>query len=225
MKSVKPIENWPKLYHDILKVKDSTNHVGICTLWTERGIVERIVDKLPYNVIGNLYSAQGINAMIRNVMANPNIRTIVIWGSEMSLSGHSLLMFMKFGIDEKRKIIKGRGEIEAEIPDSVIAEFREKIEVVDLRGRTKDQLIEKQIRGLPKVPRTITILLCTENLHISDDELKIYFKIKHRKIIYNPRKEFKNFNRNNKTDCKLFFETYDKLNIQLMDYIQKIKNT
>lgn len=140
---VAPIENWPKLYHDILKVKDPTNHVGICTLWTERGVVERIVDKLPYNVIGNLYSAQGINAMIRNVMANPNIRTIVIWGSEMSLSGHSLLMFMKFGIDEKRKIIKGRGEIEAEIPDEVIAEFREKIEIVDLRGRTKDQLIDK----------------------------------------------------------------------------------
>ena len=143
MKSVTPIENWPKLYHDILKVKDPTNHIGICTLWTERGIVEKIVDNLPYNVIGNLYSAQGINAMIRNVMANPNIRTIVIWGSEMSLSGHSLLMFMKFGIDEKRKIIKGRGEIEAEIPDEVVSEFREKIEVVDLRGRTKDQLIEK----------------------------------------------------------------------------------
>lgn len=153
-KQVKPIENWPKLYHDILKVKDPHNHVGICTLWTERGIVERIVDKLPYNVIGNLYSAQGINAMIRNVMANPNIRTIVIWGSEMSLSGHSLLMFMKFGIDEKRKIIKGRGEIESEIPDSVIAEFREKIEVVDLRGRTKDQLIEKveELSRLKKEP-------------------------------------------------------------------------
>lgn len=151
-KGVTPIEKWPKLYHDILKVKDPTNHVGICTLWTERGIVEKIVDKLPYNVIGNLYSAQGINAMIRNVMANPNIRTIVIWGSEMSLSGHSLLMFMKNGIDEKRKIIKGRGEIEAEIPDSVVAEFREKIEVVDLRGRTKDQLIAK-VEELSKIKK------------------------------------------------------------------------
>ena len=140
---IKPIENWPKLYHDILKVKDPLNHVGICTLWTERGIVEKIVDKLPYNVIGNLYSAQGINAMIRNVMANPNIRTIVIWGSEMSLSGHSLLSFVKNGIDANRKIIKGRGEIESEIPDEIIAEFRKNIEVVDLRGRTKDELIAK----------------------------------------------------------------------------------
>ena len=143
MKSVKPIVNWPKLYHDILKVRDPVNHVGICTLWTEREIVEKILDKLPYNVIGNLYSAQGINAMIRNVMANPNIRTIVLWGSEMSLSGHSLLMLMKYGVDEKRKIIKGRGEIESEIPDQVIEEFRHKIEIVDLRGKTKDQLVRK----------------------------------------------------------------------------------
>ena len=42
-KTVNPIENWPKLYHDILKVKDPSSHVGICTLWTERGIVEKIV--------------------------------------------------------------------------------------------------------------------------------------------------------------------------------------
>ena len=140
---VVPVANWPTLYHDILRVKDPTNHVGICTLWTERGIVEKIVGELPYNVIGNLYSAQGINAMIRNVFANPNIRTIILWGSEMSVSGHSLLMFMKFGVDENRKIMKGRGEIEREIPDSAIQLFRESIEIVDLRGRTKDELLAK----------------------------------------------------------------------------------
>ncbi|MEI6690799.1 MAG: thymidylate synthase [bacterium] len=141
--SMKPIANWPKLYHDILKVKDPSNHVGICTLWTEREIVEKLVGDLPYNVIGNLYSAQGINAIIRNVMANPNIRTIVIWGSEMSLSGHSLISFVKNGIDENRKVIKGRGEIESEIPDGVIKLFRDSIEIVDLRGRTKGELVKK----------------------------------------------------------------------------------
>lgn len=151
-KSVKPIEGWPKLYNAILKVKDPTNHVGICTLWTEREVVERIVKDLPYNVIGNLYSAQGINAMIRNVMANPNIRTVVIWGSEMSLSGHSLLSFMKNGVDENRKIIKGRGEIEREIPDEVIKEFREQIEVVDMRGRKMTELVEK-VKALSKIKK------------------------------------------------------------------------
>ena len=143
MKKVQPIEGWPTLYHDILKVNDPTNHVGICTLWTEREVVEKILRDLPYNLIGNLYSAQGINAIIRNVFANPNIRTIVIWGSEMSLSGHSLLSFMKNGIDENRKIIKGRGEIEVEIPDEAVALFRKEIEVIDMRGRKMPELIAK----------------------------------------------------------------------------------
>lgn len=154
MKATTMSKNWPILYHEILKVKDSSNHVGICTLWTERGVVQKMVGDASYNVIGNLYSAQGINAIIRNVMANPNIRTIVIWGSEMSLSGHSLLMFVRNGIDKERKIIKGRGVIEAEIPDSVIKLFRESIEIVDLRGRSKDELIAKleELAKLKKKP-------------------------------------------------------------------------
>lgn len=129
------LTDWPILYHDILRVKDKNHHLGVCSLWTQRDVVQEILDDVPYNVIGNLYSAQGINAMIRNVMANPNITTIVIWGSEMSLSGHSLLQFMKQGLDEKRKIIGGRGEIEAEIPDGVIKTFREKVRVIDMRGK------------------------------------------------------------------------------------------
>lgn len=151
-KTVKPVEEWPKLYHDILKVKDPSNHVGICTLWTEREVVEKIVKDLPYNVIGNLYSAQGINAMMRNIFANPNIRTIVIWGSEMSLSGHSLLSFVKNGVDENRRIIKGRGEIEKEIPDEAIALFRKSIEVVDMRGRKMPELIAK-VKELSEVQK------------------------------------------------------------------------
>lgn len=114
--------------------------------------MEKIVEESSYNVIGNLYSAAGINAMMRNVFANPNIRTIVLWGSEMSLSGHSLISFVKNGVDEKRKIIKGRGEIEKEIPDSAIKLFRKSIEIVDLRGRTKDELIKK-VEELTKVKK------------------------------------------------------------------------
>lgn len=129
------LDTWPILYKDILRVKDPTHHVGVCSLWTTRDVVEKLLDTVPYNVIGNLYSAQGINAMIRNVMANPHIRTIVLWGSEMSLSGFSLLKFMEEGIDAKRKIKGARGEIEAEIPDEVIRLFRTKIKVVDFRGR------------------------------------------------------------------------------------------
>lgn len=140
---MKPLQDWPILYHDILRVKNAKHHVGICSLWTERDVVKKILQDEEYNVIGNLYSSQGINAMMRNIYANPNITTIVIWGSEMSLSGHSLLMLKEHGIGEERKIIKGRGEIEKEISKEAIEKFREKIEIVDMRGKKAAELKEK----------------------------------------------------------------------------------
>ncbi|OGV95581.1 hypothetical protein A2W24_06815 [Microgenomates group bacterium RBG_16_45_19] len=128
------LSNWPILYKDILRVKDKTHPVGVCSLWTTRDVVQQILAEVPYNLIGNLYSAQGINAIIRNVLANPHLRVIVIWGSEMSLSGHSLLRLMDRGVDETRRIVGARGEIEREIPDQALKLFREEVKVVDMRG-------------------------------------------------------------------------------------------
>lgn len=143
--TTQPIElsNWPIMYKDILRKGDLKSHVGVCTLWTERDVVGKLVkDPSLYAVIGNLYSGQGINAMIRNIMANPQIRTIVIWGSELSMSGHSLKQFVNEGVDSERKIIKGRGEIEAEITDKAIAQFRKSIEIIDLRGKPAPELLK-----------------------------------------------------------------------------------
>jgi len=150
------IRNWPLLYRDVLLTGNLDSCVGVCSLWTERSIVQKIInDPSRYAVIGNLYSAQGINAMIRNIMANPRIRYLVLWGSELSLSGHSLLQLMHQGIDKNRKIINGRGEIEAEIPHEIIDEFRKNIEVIDLRGRHMDQLKTTITALKPKPPFAI----------------------------------------------------------------------
>jgi thymidylate synthase len=154
------IDEWPILYKDILRVKDPTHHVGVCSLWTTRDVVQKVLADVPYNVIGNLYSAQGINAMIRNVMANPHIRVIVVWGSEMSLSGHSLIQLMAKGVDEGRQIRGARGEIEKEIPDAVIELFRTKVKVIDLRGRDANtlnnevkMLADKRLKPFAASPR------------------------------------------------------------------------
>ena len=146
------LSHWPILYKDILVKGDINSSVAVCTLWTERKVVEQLI-KNPklYCVIGNLYSGQGVNAIIRNVLANPRIRTIILWGAELSLSGHALLQFMKDGVDGKRKIKNGRGEIESEISDDAIKLFRKSVEVIDFRGKTANELIVKlkQIKQKP----------------------------------------------------------------------------
>lgn len=130
------------LYKDILRVGDLSSSTAICTLWTERDVVVNLIkDKKKYAVVGNLYSAQGINAMIRNVMANPRIRTIVLWGAELSLSGHALLQFMKKGINKDRLIIDARGEIEKEISSQALEKFRQSVEIIDYRGKKADELV------------------------------------------------------------------------------------
>ncbi len=111
-------------------------------------VAKVIKDPSLYSVIGNLYSGQGVNAIIRNVMANPRIRAIVLWGAELSLSGHSLLQFVKEGIDTENKIIKGRGEIEKEIDDKAVADFRKHVEIIDLRGKPATELV-KVLQELP----------------------------------------------------------------------------
>ncbi|NMB57444.1 DUF4346 domain-containing protein [Candidatus Beckwithbacteria bacterium] len=149
------LKNWPLFYKDILLQGDLNSHVGICTLWTERKVVGDLVkDKSLYAVIGNLYSGQGVNAILRNIMANPQIRTIVLWGAELSLSGHSLKKFIENGVDKDNKIIEGRGEIEREITAEYIKQFRENIEVIDLRGKPVDELIKtlKKLKKIKKEP-------------------------------------------------------------------------
>jgi thymidylate synthase len=147
------LSNWPLLYKDILVKGNLESSVAVCTLWTEREVVAKVIkDKSLYSVIGNLYSGQGINAIVRNVMANPRIRTIVLWGAELSLSGHSLLQFVKEGIDQQNKIIQARGEIEPEISKEAIRDFRKYIEIVDMRGKPAPELVAFLKAHQPKPP-------------------------------------------------------------------------
>ncbi|HAV15322.1 MAG TPA: hypothetical protein DCX25_03255 [Candidatus Pacebacteria bacterium] len=146
------LSNWPLLYKDILKVKNPRHHVAVCCLWTERQVIETLLKDVEYNTVGNLYSGQGINAMIRNIFANPHIRVIILWGAEMSLSGHSLLMLKQKGVDEtSRKIVAARGEIEKEIPDDMLEEFRKVVDVVDMRGRQATDFVAK-VKELSATP-------------------------------------------------------------------------
>lgn len=133
---------WPLLYSQVLKVKDTKNPVGVVTMWTERNVVEKLLERQNYCAIGNLYSAAGISPMIRNIYANPTIRYIILWGADLSSSGQSLISFMENGIDKNHKIIgdQKKGEIEKEISVKYLDLFRKNVKVINLRGRSPDEL-------------------------------------------------------------------------------------
>ena len=140
--------SWPILYTSVLKVKDPRHPVGVATMWTEREVVKKLLDGTEYNVIGNLYSSAGISAMIRNIFANPYIRTIFLWGADLSRSGQALLAFMEHGVDDDYFIVgdEKRGQIEKDIPKDALELFRKSVTVVNLRGQSPDAL-KKEIIG------------------------------------------------------------------------------
>src|SRR3990172_7368830 len=126
-------EKWPILYENILRVGDPDQSVGVVTLWTERDVIKDSLEKKDYAAIGNLYSPAGINHMMRNILANPSIRHLIIWGADMSGSGSSLRNFMEKGIDNDYKILDAPGQIETEIPREAIEDFRKNVELLDMR--------------------------------------------------------------------------------------------
>ena len=71
-------EAWPIYYRDELEIGDRQSCGAVWTLWTPRKPSAHALDMESFSVVGSLYSRDGINAIIRNVLAHPAIRHISI---------------------------------------------------------------------------------------------------------------------------------------------------
>jgi thymidylate synthase len=135
--------NWPIYYKNVLIVNNPQSPVSVAVMWTERQVVNGILKNCDFNIIGNLYSSAGISTMIRNIYANPVITRIILWGADLSRSGQALLEFMKNGVDENNFIIgdEKKGQIEPDINTAAINKFRKSVEIINLRGKSPNDLI------------------------------------------------------------------------------------
>jgi len=134
--------SWPLFFADSLKVGNKESSVGICTLWTERENIIRSLDEGSYSVAGNLYTKHGVNALIKNVLANPRIRHIIICGNDLSGSGTALLAWMAG--------VNGALPLDGDIRPEHVELFRKNVSVIDLRGREAD--VGSTAKKLPSLP-------------------------------------------------------------------------
>lgn len=109
---------WPKYYKNMLIVnQEAVLGIGIITGWTKK---EEIYSLLPEElrknvlVIGQLYSKEGINYIIRNIFLNPKIRYLFVTGRDLS---GSQKIFKEF-LEGNRKDF-----LHKEIPIEKIIEF------------------------------------------------------------------------------------------------------
>ncbi len=143
-----PKSNWPKYYHDKLYLGDPKSSTALVTLWT---VKEEICRKLPaksFCVAGQLYSKRGISFLLRNILANPSIRTVIVCGRDDTKSGQALLAFARNGVDNEYRV---RGTenlvIDREIPRDRLELVRRRVKFINLIG------IDDPAKILPAVRR------------------------------------------------------------------------
>lgn len=159
-----PAQTWPVVEGNYV-VGDPAAPVAICTLadddlmreLTEVGVISRVA------IIGTLATENlGVEHAVRNLAANPRIRTLVLCGrdSRGHRAGQALLSLKQGGIDAQRRIVGALGSraVLKNLTDAEIDAFRERIALVDEMGTQDVERITSLVEAcLPQSTTTPTV--------------------------------------------------------------------
>ena len=91
----------------------------------------------------------GFEKIICNIVANPNIRYLILGGpeSEGHLTGQALKALMQNGIDDKKRIIESKSPhpFLYNIPVEFIERFRKQLTLIDLQFEGDPEIIRKAV--------------------------------------------------------------------------------
>lgn len=92
--------NWSIYFSNNLVQSNPESEAAIVSLWTP---VKNITDKIDPNLFclaGQLYSKDGINYILRNILANPKIRYIIVCGAELQKAEIAIKKGLKYTQDK-----------------------------------------------------------------------------------------------------------------------------
>src|SRR3989338_6824438 len=92
--------------------------IGIVTLWTKKDHILKKLQSHHYGIVGQLYSKdEGISCLIRNCLANKEIRYLFLCGVDLYQAGDALLALFANGVDAEHRIIGAANAcVQKEIP-------------------------------------------------------------------------------------------------------------
>ncbi len=110
--------SWPKYYTNQILIPSADGFIGIVSGWTKKEHIEELIaseNKSKVGAIGQLYSKEGINYIIRNLFLNPKMTRLIVTGRDLS---GSVKFFQEF-------LTNGTGQeiIHQEIPAEKIQTF------------------------------------------------------------------------------------------------------
>ncbi|PIR58131.1 MAG: hypothetical protein COU71_00270 [Parcubacteria group bacterium CG10_big_fil_rev_8_21_14_0_10_38_31] len=86
--------DWPVFSKKELVIGNLNADVGVCTLWSPRDVfVKRHLDGLMMDkiaVVGNLYSVYGLGILVRNYLANPHLKYLIVTGTMLGNSKEAI---------------------------------------------------------------------------------------------------------------------------------------
>lgn len=133
-------EGWPPLAgsYEVLRYRAP---VAVCTLM-DTALMRRLADgpEPGMSIVGIMQTENlGIERLISNTVANPNIRFLILCGADSRqaighLPGQSLAALGRSGLDGQGRIIGARGKrpVVRNIPRPAIEYFRRTVEIVDM---------------------------------------------------------------------------------------------
>ncbi len=93
----------------------------------------------------------GIEKIVANIISNPNIRFLLVTGTEVKghISGEAIVMLHKNGVKDNR-IVKASGAIPyiENLPDDSIKRFQAQVEVVEMLGTEDEGTIASKVKEL-----------------------------------------------------------------------------
>ena len=126
-------------------------------------------------IAGHLVTANiGIEKIIANIVSNPNIRYLILFGveSEGHLAAQSLLSLYKNGIDENGRIIGSAGMTPyiRNLPKEAVERFRAQIRcVINLIGEEDPKLLRRTITACIQEPKNAIEMTLNNESHILYD--------------------------------------------------------
>lgn len=155
--------SWPNYKSSILIKGNPQSQVGIITLFTQKEKVSSCLEQEYFALLGQLYNpSKGISILLRNCLANKNIRYLIVCGQDLSRSGEALIKLKKEGVEELYEnnqsqgfLIEGLDEkriIEKEISLDAINLFRDNVQILDHRSLRNFSELKAIIQNLKPLP-------------------------------------------------------------------------
>lgn len=149
---------WPPLAGDYYALRYSAP-VAVCTL-NSASLAQQMAESARPDVaiVGTMHTENlGIERLIRNTAANPNIRALIVCGEDTQqaighLPGQTLLSLAANGTDEHGRIVGARGKrpVLKNVSAEEVQNFRKQVTIHDLIGQRDPDSIAKVAQNLAR---------------------------------------------------------------------------